>query len=196
MPPDFYSGWPNLFDYGFFSDAPPSPGLGFSGLSELSFGEEPFRAAGHSMGCLFALRLAALNPNVRALTLFAPFAKFGAEPEKIDAMSARLDENPRVLLKSFYRAVFAPAPSPLKVPETINIPALKAGLELLKNTDLGTELSKIKIPVLLIQGEKDAVSSPASAKLLKSLLSDTELRVIPATGHSAGVGESGGGTRF
>ncbi len=94
-----------LFDYGFFS-------ADSAAMKEPAAGSASGKIIlAHSMGTAFALRCAALNPSVRGLILFNPFARFayaddfpcGWKREDVSALKNGMEKNAAVTLKHFYR---------------------------------------------------------------------------------------------
>ncbi|HVO67041.1 MAG TPA: alpha/beta hydrolase [Syntrophales bacterium] len=61
-------------------------------------------------------------------------------------------------------------------------PAKTAGMVLL-NTDFSNIIDKIKVPSLIIWGEKDPVSPLRIGRLLEWMLPDSDLRIMPGLGH-------------
>jgi abhydrolase domain-containing protein 14 len=49
--------------------------------------------------------------------------------------------------------------------------------------NLGSQLSRVTIPLLGIWGEKDTISSPADSKILKAYVKNAEIRIIKGAGH-------------
>lgn len=143
------------------------------------------------MGALFALKAAASSENVKALILFSPFAKFtSAEAyeaqghESVETMKKHLDSNPGALLKSFWRKMAKPENFTINMPEYLNIPRLKEGLDILATCDVRNLLSKIRIPVLIFQGTGDLISSCAMASFVKDNIPHSELVMMENTGHA------------
>ena len=59
------------------------------------------------------------------------------------------------------------------------------------NFDLMSNISKVKIPALVITGEKDAVNPPAEGKKVANALSNSRFEVIPNAPHVAFMNEDG-----
>jgi abhydrolase domain-containing protein 14 len=49
--------------------------------------------------------------------------------------------------------------------------------------NLGSQLSRVTIPLLGIWGEKDTISSPADSKILEAYVKNAEIRIIKGAGH-------------
>lgn len=59
--------------------------------------------------------------------------------------------------------------------------------ELCTRTDISSEVSNIKLPVFILHGEKDMVLPLKGAELTHSLLSNSQLKVLPGHGHSYNI---------
>jgi len=64
-----------------------------------------------------------------------------------------------------------------------DLKAAKAGLVELMEADLRDSLSKIKLPTLLIHGDKDHVSLPAASEYMLEKIADSKLVLIKGAGH-------------
>jgi pimeloyl-[acyl-carrier protein] methyl ester esterase len=62
--------------------------------------------------------------------------------------------------------------------------ALRAGLDLLLNTDLRRSLPKLRIPVLVLHGAQDTLCPPGAARWAADELRDAELHLFPRAGHA------------
>jgi len=154
----------DIVDYGFFNDEE-------SPLYTPIFDQEediPPVIVGHSMGALFAVRLALQNiAAVHRLILVNPFPKFvrdetfpcGWERSAVTAMRNGLKTRPDTVIRSFLRACAMPDKYPGMYPETFNIQALDEGLAVIEETDLRNELALLTdtIPVFIIDGDADQI---------------------------------------
>lgn len=61
---------------------------------------------------------------------------------------------------------------------------LRAGLQILLETDLRAAINKIVQPVTLLHGENDAIADPGAARWLKRQLKDSKLVMLPRCGHA------------
>jgi 3-oxoadipate enol-lactonase len=59
----------------------------------------------------------------------------------------------------------------------------RAACDALAGLDLRADLSRIKVPVLVLVGEQDEATPPAMSKELAAGLPDAELRIIPGCAH-------------
>ncbi len=55
---------------------------------------------------------------------------------------------------------------------------------------LGTQLSRISIPLLAIWGDKDTISPPADSKILEAHVKNAEIRIMEGAGHACYLDES------
>jgi pimeloyl-ACP methyl ester carboxylesterase len=99
-------------------------------------------------------------------------------------MQKQLKRNPAALLKSFYRAVVAPERHKIALQDTLNIPQLHIGLELLKICDIRKDLESINVPVTILHGEKDLIASAKLAEYLHSNIQNSSLKLYPDEGHA------------
>jgi pimeloyl-ACP methyl ester carboxylesterase len=60
-------------------------------------------------------------------------------------------------------------------------------LRLLEQYDLGTRVSRVRVPTLVLAGERDLLVSEKSLRDLTEGLPDSEVRVLPGCGHLAFV---------
>lgn len=180
------AGGGDIFDFGFFSasEAPMRlPGEAFGkGRGAV--------IVAHSMGCLFAIPLAAAAPSVEALILLNPFPRFsgsadfpGRAASEIRAMSGRLDSSPASLLKSFHRTCASPESFKPDVPSTLNRTALKEGLDALERLDVRAEAAAVKCPCLAICADADQIVRREMSGSLAGLVPGVEMRSISGAGH-------------
>jgi len=67
---------------------------------------------------------------------------------------------------------------------TPNMDMLKAGLELLKSTDLRGQLKEIKCPTLILNGERDSLVPTAAARYLAEEIVDARAIIFKSSGHA------------
>lgn len=158
---------------------------------------------GWSLGALAALQLALAHPaQVRALVLVAATPRFvnaadwreGVEPEVLEEFAARLrqdhaatvrdflalqvrgDERAMECLRILRRRVLAQG--------SIHPEALRAGLEVLRTTDLRERLPAISVPTLVIAGEHDRLTPPAGSRELAANLPRARFALIERAAHA------------
>ena len=186
------SGHPSeIYDFGFFSEK--SSGLPpvFDSEIKKTCGS-PCIMTAHSLGSILALGKIHGLHNVKALLVYSGFAKFaksadnlsGQPVEMIQSMKKQLGNNPAGLLKSFYRNMSFPSQYEFKVPETVHVPALDAGLDILLDCDCRSKLAEIKIPVLIIHGGQDRIVNVRIAEELAGNIGFSRLHVFKNAGHA------------
>jgi pimeloyl-[acyl-carrier protein] methyl ester esterase len=72
-----------------------------------------------------------------------------------------------------------------------NADALRAGLELLRTTDLRDRLGKITCPVLLLAGERDKLVPVSAMRAAGELFHAAQLQVIDGAGHAPFIAQPG-----
>ncbi len=159
-----------IFDYGFFEDEE-------SPMKTPLYDEEiPPVIVGHSMGALFAIRLALQNLGaVHRLILMNPFPKFvrddtfpcGWDPSAVESMRSGLRSRPQTVLKSFLRMCAMPGKYPVELPERLNTQALDDGLRFIAETDLRQALPLLTdIPVFVLDADADRIVNPEMSRTL------------------------------
>src|SRR5688572_26812997 len=149
---------------------------------------------GLSMGGYTALRFAEREPSrVRALVLAdTKSAADGNEAKVKRAAGARkaLAEGSRAFADGFLATAFAPGAGPRtvaaarKVIAAMDPRAIAAALVALAGrTDTTESLPKIRVPTLVIVGEKDALTPPADSRALAAAIPGARLVEIPGAGH-------------
>ena len=149
--------------------------------------------AGSSVGASLAAEMAALWPrSVRRLALIAPFGLFDDADPPTDPWAQRADAVPGLMCADpeIWKALKA-------VPEGANsiewpieqTRANEAAARIfwpLGNTKLEKRLGLIKVPTLLIWGEKDQIMPRSYAGgFSKGITGKTEVKVIAGAGHLA-----------
>lgn len=158
---------------------------------------------GWSLGGLVAARAAMLAPErVNALIEIASSPCFVCRPGWQSAMlPALLDTFAAELAEDYMRTLnrflalqvrgSENSAATLKRLRTLmlvegepNADALRAGLELLRTTDLRERLGAVECPVLLLAGERDTLVPLIAMQAARDLFSAATLRVIDGAGHA------------
>ena len=187
----------------------PSPGGRFAdGLARRIAGlERPPVLIGWSLGALIALETALLAPqNVAALVLIGATARFtrapgyppGTPARLLEAMIARLEEQPQAVVGDFIGRVFQP--ENVEEPERRTLEAtalhlgateLTRGLRYLADTDLRADLGRIGCPALILHGDQDRIIPVAAAEFLRHGLPASSLKIIGGAGHALPLRQAG-----
>ena len=92
------------------------------------------------------------------------------------ARIARDDVNERSVLRKL-RAVASAAATP-------DVLALRVGLDVLRNTDLRSQVAGIQVPTLVIHGTRDRVVAPAAGRWLARRIPGARFVAMPGAGHA------------
>ncbi len=161
------------------------------------------RLLGWSLGGLLAMQLALAEPRrYSALILVASNPCFrtrehwpyGMTSTTLDDFSRRLQSDAGATIDAFLNLQFLgskggrqalrslqqalrsrPAPDEI---------ALQTGLDLLSETDLSEQLTRLDIPTLIIQGSHDRIVPPAAAEAMAARLPKARLEIIDGAGHA------------
>ena len=149
---------------------------------------------GHSMGARVAMRLAVDHPGrVRRLVLLAAFAPGPANPA-LDELRAAVDGLTVEGLPAFARAfqegtIARPVATTFvatMVGESLKLPPAtwRSALAGFLSDDTSSGLATVRMPVLLVWGERDSFVPRRDQDLLRSAFPDARLEVYAATGHA------------
>ena len=165
---------------------------------------------GWSLGGLVAARAALLAPTrVNALIEIAsspcflrrPGWQSAMLPVVLDTFAAELAEDYARTLNRFLALQVRGSENSaaaLKILHALmllqgepNADALRAGLELLRTTDLRDRLGKITCPVLLLAGERDKLVPVSAMRAAGELFHAAQLQVIDGAGHAPFIAQPG-----
>jgi 3-oxoadipate enol-lactonase len=156
---------------------------------------------GLSMGGYITMRALERNPErFKAAVLCDTKSEADTNEGKLkrfDAMKAVRDHGSEVFAEAFAKNVFAPESFKTK-PDAIafikniikHTPSLSiAGtlLALASRTDTTSSLSTIRIPTLILVGEKDITTPPANSHSLHEKITNSELHIIPNAAHMSNL---------
>ncbi len=185
-----------LWDYGFWSEESSDDFDSFFDSLKNSLDGDSVVIA-HSMGSVLALKAALLFEGIKALVLVSPFARFtedegyvGIPFANVSGMNKMLSSKPEFVLRRFYRDVFSPQKSTLKVPDTMNVDLLSDGLAVLESWDLRDSLAELNIPVLILQGCDDKVVDSDTAKWLSDNIAGSDYVEFSGVGHALPIVEA------
>lgn len=158
---------------------------------------------GWSLGGLLAMRAAVLAPGrVSALLSLASTPSFVRRsswqsamlPVLLDTFAGELEQDYSRTLGRFLAlqvrgseqasAVLGTLRKQLLACGEPNAQALSAGLAILRDSDLRSELQTIAAPVQLIMGERDTLVPLNAAKQTQALCRDARLEIIAGAGHA------------
>jgi pimeloyl-[acyl-carrier protein] methyl ester esterase len=165
----------------------------------------PVRAiwAGWSLGGLVALRAALLQPaSVSALVMIASTPCFTRKPgwqsamlpELLDTFASELEQDYQRTLNRFLALQVRGSSHATEVLKSLRatlqsggppqLAGLRAGLDILRSTDLRAEASQLQCQALLLMGERDTLVPSAAGAATLQLLPHAQLAVIDAAGHA------------
>lgn len=160
-----------------------------------ALGLPPLVVVGHSMGSANAMRLAIDHPErVRGVVAAGAFASFGDKAELVDFVRGSIeplrDPIARELALAFQQDTLArPVPPQLLrtvVDESLRVPAFvwRAAFTGLLQDDFASELPRITVPTLLVQGSADAFVPAADTERLLRVLPQARASVWAGAGHA------------
>ena len=158
---------------------------------------------GWSMGGQVALEAwPALAGRVAGLALVGVTPRFtscsdwvhGLPPASVEALAARLRQRFQPALRRFFDAMFAPDELPelerralfdAVLADTALTPATAlAGLEALLSADQRPRLAHVRVPALLLHGDRDPICLPAASAYLQAQLPSARRWLLPGLGHA------------
>jgi len=155
-------------------------------------GRCPYLVIGWSCGGMRAIEMAAAEPEKhKALVLVASSAKFsqGMPPAVIKNIMRNLKKDFGATMKSCYETFFSDNENDFRE-RFINeqaLPDKDITIEILRELltmDLTESLKNIKVPTLIIHGDKDAVCPLEGGRFLREGIKGSRLSVIKDAGHA------------
>lgn len=158
---------------------------------------------GWSIGGQFAIELVRLVPDkIDKLVLIATTPQFIANPAwphgkkmaTLDQFAKNLKENYHATIREFLalqilnhpdqRATIAELQTAVSARGAPNIAHLTAGLELLRSNDLRNQIQNIRHQTLVIQGDRDALTSERAGHWLATQIPSSQYEMIPFATHA------------
>lgn len=159
---------------------------------------------GWSMGALLTLASCPmLRDRLASLVLVSGTSRFvecdgyphGLPSTEPRGLSLRLKRNPKQAMDTFYRTLFTPdelAGSAFKRIEAEVAPLLRRpsqaaaiqSLETLMTADLRNLLACIRMPVLLVHGDRDTICPPDASRYMAETLPNATLAILEGAGHA------------
>jgi len=165
--------------------------------------DEPLSVCGWSLGGQVALRWAQLHPaQIQKLVLVATTPCFVQQEGWACAMtadtlrefSAALQQNFQQTLRRFLalqvrgseheRELLVELRARLFAKGEPDIAALKGGLEILRDTDLRSQLTRINHRTLVIAGERDTLTPMAASVYMAEAIPDAQFAVVQGAAHA------------
>lgn len=150
----------------------------------------------HSIGAPIAGALCASAAlTVQSLTLLHPVTGFGgmAPPRRAELRAARLADIEGMTMAAFGKVraprIMGRAANQIAVDEaariigTIPEAAYRAMVDVMAAADLMAYLPRLRVPVLVIAGEDDAIAPPAACQEIADATGDASCETRPGTGH-------------
>ncbi len=158
---------------------------------------------GWSLGSLVSLKSALNYARLfKSLVLVGATSKFTNEsdynaglPEVLlERLYKSLERDKEKSLRDFYSLLFSEKEKKqrnfkdiltifLDQIKNLDRDILLDGLHIFRNSDLRNDISNIKLPILIIQGDSDQICPVSSADYIHSKISNSSMEVIQGTGH-------------
>ncbi|HEU4688311.1 MAG TPA: alpha/beta fold hydrolase, partial [Vicinamibacterales bacterium] len=149
---------------------------------------------GHSMGSIVAMRVAVEYPErVQGLILEGAFMPRPANAEVskfLDEVMTLKDPIDPGFVRDFQKATLAqPVPAEffeMIVGEAMKVPAhvWRAALQPFRHTDFSGELTKVRVPTLVVWGDRDGFTGRSEQDDLIGAINGSRLEVYAGAGHS------------
>ncbi|MDD4870691.1 MAG: alpha/beta fold hydrolase [Kiritimatiellae bacterium] len=166
----------------------------------ISRSSEPSVIVAWSMGALIAMEaITSLSLQINKLIIVSGTARFcasedyprGVPESNLRAMTVNITKKTDETLASFFRDAMFPETNNRQIVEQkiqrampLTIDCLRDGLVYLRQADLHLELSKIRVPTLIIHGREDKIIPVSAGEFLASNISNSRLVVHNDTGHT------------
>ncbi len=149
--------------------------------------DEPFALAGSSMGAAIALELAAANdPRISAVVALGCGPKLRVAPAILIALETAWDAfvegAPAAFFAARTTALDGAAMSALR---SVGQSRTLADFRACNDWDFADRAGAIRVPALVLTGERDAMTPEKFGRLLADRIPGGELRILPGAGHLA-----------
>lgn len=154
----------------------------------------PAIVVGHSMGGVIAQQFAIDYPrHTKGLVIVSSDASFNtspALPQFYEAVQKLQDPIDREFMYGFQKSTFAKPVSEISVDsfvaESMKVPAavFQATLKGIMETDIVAALHNIKVPTLIVWGDKDGICPLAGQRLMQQKIQKARLIIYEGTGHA------------
>ena len=158
---------------------------------------------GWSLGAMVVLELGLYIPEkIKGIILVGGTGRFTQAPDYqhglpravVERLKKRLTRNPEQTLREFYALMFTPEEREAGYEEHFNKgilsggmnwsgEELEAGLDFLINQDLRHRLAALKVPSLILHGEKDEICPSSAGLYLKENLRNSQFKLLQGCGH-------------
>ncbi|MBW7652298.1 alpha/beta fold hydrolase [Anoxybacillus sp. ST4] len=151
----------------------------------------PSLVIGWSLGSLVALQLAT-HPYVTHLVCIGGTSRFtttehydaGWHARIVERMKAQLIRQPNKTIQSFIDMLWGKEDAEPFPYMHHHIPDLLLGLDYLLATDVRNQLQRIRVPLLLIHGERDRICPPQAAQYIDERTNHCTFMLMPNVGHA------------
>ncbi len=147
---------------------------------------DTFFLGGHSMGGAIALEMGLrFQEKIQGLILIATGATLGVSPKIVSGLKEQPDET----LAKIIQGSFAKGTPPLLIRQSIQlmeqtpVPVIQGDFQACDHFDRQEEVSTIKIPTLILVGDQDVMTPPASSHFLQKKIASSRLILVPGAGH-------------
>ena len=159
---------------------------------------------GWSMGGQVALEaLPAIQDRLAALVLISTTPRFtvggdwphGLTEASVRALAARLEHKPQKALQRFFEGMFVAGElhetqlvdierQVLAGAPPVSVVTARRGLEALLASDQRRRLQEVRVPTLLVHGERDPICLPAASAFAQAHIPGARRWVLPGLGHA------------
>jgi len=155
---------------------------------------EPYALVGSSMGGAVALEATIAGAAPAALIAIGCAPRLRVAPQTLAAVEADFDAFVRSMISAFFAE---PTPELATAAEgqlrAVGQPRTAADLRACDAWDVGERASALRLPVLVLTGERDVMTPVRFGRMLSDRVPGGRMRILPGAGHLA-MAESPAGT--